>query len=222
MRRLLLGAGLTAAMLAAPAWGATTDVQVKGYSFSPANVTVAPGDTVTWHFAGPDLNHSVTADDGSFDSDPSTSSPLHAPGDTFAHTFPTAGTFSYHCKVHSFMTGKVVVSAPGTGPPPDTRDARITGLAVKGGRSCKGAGRKCHKKATSVSFKSDEAGSVKLSFKRSKGHSPKPLTKAMRFGANKLSLSPKRVPQGRYTLTLEATDGSGNSSPLKTAKFRVR
>ena len=50
----------------------------------------------------------------SFDSDPGrTPSNLdHPPGDTFSHTFNTPGTFSYICKVHSFMTGKVIVNGP--------------------------------------------------------------------------------------------------------------
>jgi plastocyanin len=31
-------------------------------------------------------------------------------GSTFGHTFATAGTFAYHCKIHSTMHGTVVVT----------------------------------------------------------------------------------------------------------------
>jgi plastocyanin len=30
-------------------------------------------------------------------------------GQTFTHTFDTAGTFKYHCSIHPFMTGSIVV-----------------------------------------------------------------------------------------------------------------
>src|SRR3954447_10424160 len=75
MRRLLLGAGLTFVWLAVPAWAATKDVDVSGFAYSPQTIQIDPGDTVTWHFSGPDLNHSVTSDDGqseSFDRTPAT------------------------------------------------------------------------------------------------------------------------------------------------------
>src|SRR5919112_4779012 len=127
MRRPLLVAGLLTLALAAPAHAATTGVDVANFAFKPATVNIAPGDTVTWTFKGPDLNHSVTS--SAFDSDPGNSMPLHVVGDTFSHTFPDAGTFSYICKVHSFMTGKVVV---GTAPPPDTTAPVISSLKVKG------------------------------------------------------------------------------------------
>ena len=31
------------------------------------------------------------------------------PNDTFKHTFMRTGVFDYHCIVHPFMTGKVIV-----------------------------------------------------------------------------------------------------------------
>src|SRR5215213_7408094 len=155
MRRLLLGAGLTVLALVAPAWGATSDVDVANFAFTPSSVSIQPGDTVTWHFRGPDLNHSVTSDPGqseSFDSDPGDSSPLHSPADTFSHTFNAAGTFTYVCKVHSFMSGEVVVGGPAGGAPStgggtptsgDSSPPAISLLRATGGRSCSGAKRAC-------------------------------------------------------------------------------
>src|SRR5215212_12201005 len=118
MRRVWLVAGVLGLALTAPAHAATKDVAVGDFAFTPATVNIAPGDEVRWTFRGPDLNHSVTS--ATFDSDPGNSSPLHVVGDKFSHTFPDAGTFSYICKVHSFMTGKVVVGNPQAPPPPDT------------------------------------------------------------------------------------------------------
>jgi LPXTG-motif cell wall-anchored protein len=41
-------------------------------------------------------------------------------GDSFSHTFNTAGTFAYHCQFHvaQGMVGTVVVEASSTTPPP--------------------------------------------------------------------------------------------------------
>lgn len=102
--------------LAARSGGATTHhVEVggsHGFAFSPMTVTIQPGDTVTWTNEGG--NHSVTADNGSFDSGVSSNAW------TFSHTYPSAGSFGYHCDEHggpgSGMFGTVVVQAAG-GPP---------------------------------------------------------------------------------------------------------
>ena len=50
------------------------------------------------------IPHTVTADDSSFDS-----SGL-VQGKTFSFTFDKAGTFAYHCSIHTTMTGTVVVA----------------------------------------------------------------------------------------------------------------
>jgi amicyanin len=77
-------------------------VTIKDFEFTPATVTIKVGGTVTWTNNGP-TTHSVTADDGSFDSG------NLSQGKTFSHTFQTAGTFSYHCSPHPFMKANVVV-----------------------------------------------------------------------------------------------------------------
>jgi len=81
-------------------------VSVGDNTFSPATVTINVGDTVTWNWVGQNP-HTVTADDGSFDSPQQTSG-------SFSHTFNTAGTFEYICEVHGqSMSGTVVVQAAG-------------------------------------------------------------------------------------------------------------
>ena len=77
-------------------------VEIKGFAFNPKDVTVKAGATVTWTHAD-DASHTVTADDDSFKSD------TLSRGATFSHTFDTAGTFAYHCSIHTTMTGTVVV-----------------------------------------------------------------------------------------------------------------
>lgn len=63
---------------------------------------VAPGTTVRWVNQDP-IQHSVTADGGSFDSG------LLDPGTEYARTFSREGTYAYHSTPHPFMEGRVVV-----------------------------------------------------------------------------------------------------------------
>jgi len=78
-------------------------VDIKGFAFSPASLEVAAGTTVTWTNSD-SATHTVTADDGSFDSGDL------ANGATFSFTFDTAGTFTYHCNIHPNMTATIVVT----------------------------------------------------------------------------------------------------------------
>jgi plastocyanin len=111
----LVSLGATALQAGAvPATGAA--VSIKNFAFSPTPLNVGVGTTVTWTNmdAAP---HSVTSDTGAFDSSPTNCSPSGTtgciqPNGTFASTFNTAGTFAYHCRVHSFMHGSIVVGAP--------------------------------------------------------------------------------------------------------------
>jgi plastocyanin len=78
--------------------------------FIPDQITVPVGTTVTWDNA--DLStHTVTADDGSFDSGSDPAKWLGS-GQKFSFTFSRAGTFTYHCIPHQTvgMVGTVVVS----------------------------------------------------------------------------------------------------------------
>jgi plastocyanin len=90
---------------------ATAHVSIVDFGYSPATITVTVGTTVTWTNTGTVI-HSVTADGGAFDSSPSCpTGPCINPGSAFSHVFATAGTFTYHCRVHSNMHGTVIVQA---------------------------------------------------------------------------------------------------------------
>lgn len=87
---------------AAPNPVATNKVAIVNFAFNPDAVVVKVGTTVTWTNQG--RTHTVTADDGSFDSGDI------AGGATFTVTFKTAGVFAYHCKIHTAMVAQVAVS----------------------------------------------------------------------------------------------------------------
>jgi plastocyanin len=212
---LLFGFAFAAAAPAAQA----ADVHISNFAFSPTPVTIAQGETVTWHWDGPDTNHSVTADKDqadSFDSDPGRSPTAadHPPTDTFDHTFNAAGTFTYFCKVHPFMTGKVVVEGPpGSGPPPDTTPPALTGVSAKGGRVCPRGKKHCKPRPTSVGFTLSEDATVILKV----AHRAKAtVSKELRAGKHVLKLSTRKLPVGKWTVSITATDGAGNTSaPVK-------
>jgi plastocyanin len=86
----------------AAAGGGGDAVTIQGFAFGPASLSVAAGSSVTWTNAD-STGHTVTADDGSFDSK------TIASGSTFTQAFPTAGTFAYHCSIHPNMKGTIEV-----------------------------------------------------------------------------------------------------------------
>jgi plastocyanin len=77
-------------------------VVLESFAFSPDNITVSVGTTVTWTNNDP-VTHTVTSNTGLF------SSGSLPPGGTFSFTFTQAGTFQYHCSIHTTMHGTVIV-----------------------------------------------------------------------------------------------------------------
>jgi plastocyanin len=72
-------------------------------SFDPPQINVPIGSIVSWTNAD-SIQHTVTSDEqGLFDAGPI------SPGDTFENVFDSAGEFGYHCAIHPFMTGVVMV-----------------------------------------------------------------------------------------------------------------
>ncbi|HEX2294624.1 MAG TPA: plastocyanin/azurin family copper-binding protein [Actinomycetota bacterium] len=115
MPRTLTSAGaavllVLAGLAASPARAADATVTMRENFFTPQEVRIDPGDTVTWSHAGT-RTHDVTSDTGAF------ASPGLARGGTFSHTFADEGTYYYHCSIHGRpgkqgMWGVVVVGDP--------------------------------------------------------------------------------------------------------------
>jgi plastocyanin len=103
-RRFALAAAIALAIPAGftPAFAKDVTVTISNFAFAPEATTIAPGDTVTF-VNGDDTIHSVVADDGSFHSDGLDTN------DKATFSFAKAGTFGYHCGLHPFMKGEIVV-----------------------------------------------------------------------------------------------------------------
>jgi plastocyanin len=75
----------------------------NGQSFVPKFISIPIQSIVTWT-NDDSIQHTVTSDEeGLFDSGPL------SPGDTIDNAFDTPGEFGYHCSIHPWMTGRVMV-----------------------------------------------------------------------------------------------------------------
>ncbi len=84
----------------------TVTITISNFTFAPKDLQIEAGTTIIWNNSLG--RHTVTADDGSFDS------PIMASGEEFKHTFSKPGTFPYFCKLHGAageqkMSGKIIV-----------------------------------------------------------------------------------------------------------------
>jgi len=95
-------------------------VSIADNFFDVADIAIEPGTTVYWSNEG-QVPHTVTADDGSFDS-----GQLN-PGDSYIVNFLGSGVVSYHCELHPEMVGSVTVGGGGEAARSDEEAAPTTG-----------------------------------------------------------------------------------------------
>ena len=79
-------------------------VSIANFAFTPGEITIAPGETVTWT-DDDGAPHGLEYNDGAKGVD------LLLPGSSFTRRFDRPGTYEYNCSVHPYMTGRVVVRA---------------------------------------------------------------------------------------------------------------
>ena len=96
----------TAASEAAAGGGeGAAKAEMRTMTFAPNRLEIAAGTTVRW-INNDQLVHTISADDGSWDSGPV------EPGRSWSHTFTQAGEYAFHCTPHPFMKAVVVVRQP--------------------------------------------------------------------------------------------------------------
>src|SRR6201999_2483374 len=106
MTRLLASILLAAAMMMTAlvaVQAAVMKVKIDKFTFSPQNLTVKAGTTVT-RTNEDDIPHVVAGP-------PTFKSKALDTDDHFSFTFTTPGTYSYFCSLHPHMTGSIVVEA---------------------------------------------------------------------------------------------------------------
>ena len=102
LKIILTSASLLALSAVAMQAHADGSIAISSFAFSPAVIEVPVGTQMTWTNQDK-ASHSIVGDADGFTSD------TLKQGDSFKHTFNTAGTYKYHCGFHKYMTGTVVV-----------------------------------------------------------------------------------------------------------------
>jgi plastocyanin len=240
VKRRVCGIALVAfGAFASPALA--TDTEIKGTDalvWDQPEVSIAPGDTVTWSFDGTTQFHHVKAN-GSTPADDawaSFESPLLIAGPPKSYTFTTEGVYNFFCSVHKdTMIGKVTVSvapvptpvptpvplsaqpfvndappvvAPETSVALDKAKPGLTALSAK--RRAKGVAR--------VKFKVSEESVTGIVFARGK----KIVKSYAVAGHGGLYFDAKGLRAGRYTVTVVAVDLAGNQSKARRLRLTVR
>jgi len=81
----------------------TYELDIENFVFEPFELKIKVGDTVIWTNRD-SVAHTVTSDSGTL-----LDSPYLSKDGQYSHTFTEEGIFSYHCKPHPNMKGRIIV-----------------------------------------------------------------------------------------------------------------
>ncbi|MEP6615863.1 MAG: cupredoxin domain-containing protein [Ginsengibacter sp.] len=87
-----------------PTGSNVASVTISGMTFSPATLTVKTGTTIVWK-NNDGTAHTATSNDGS-----TFNTGNILAGYSGTAVVNTAGNFTYHCQIHSNMTGTIIVT----------------------------------------------------------------------------------------------------------------
>jgi plastocyanin len=231
-----IAACLVATALAAPvaADASNRRIAIGDYRWTPPEVDIDLGEHVTWHWVGPDTVHSVTGTSANaigLDSDPQTAFPNHPVGDSFRLDFDAPGSYQFHCKLHSFVRGTVVVSSTPGNPntevdpvppiqvdlqPPTVSELRLNRYSFR-------------PRGTAMPFALDERSTLDAEIYRlRKKHKPRYAGyrewnayigyNSVKFGGRSDHFKAR---PGRYRAVIIATDESANTVTAKRLRFSI-
>jgi plastocyanin len=234
MRSLGVAAAVAVAALAPAATASAADQTIQAVdangtvdnSWSPASVSVAVGDTVTWSFAGASEPHNVESDSPNWTLASPIATTNHPPA---SYTFTAAGNYAFVCRVHpTSMKGTVTVGdAPPPPPPPlseqpfrndqpgpavleITDDTRPTLSRVQTSRIAHGV---------RVRFRVSEPARVTVRVKRGRRLVKSRTVRLARAGSRTINL--RGLPPGSYRIDVLAHDSADNRSRIKRARVTV-
>jgi plastocyanin len=98
------GGGGSAAACSKSTGAGTVQAAIKDFEFDPATVTAKVGDVITWTNNGP-TSHTVTVDNQT-----GCDTGTLTAGSTGSLTFTAAGTYPFHCSIHSSMKGTITIT----------------------------------------------------------------------------------------------------------------
>jgi plastocyanin len=222
-------------------WCFTTDATNKSCSSpnAPVDVTIDPGDTVTWEFPGPySAAHNAISDSANWTFTTGPASNPHTPNPT-SYEFNNPGVYTFRCQLHDFMNGTVRVgnatptptatatATPPSSPPPDTHPDTHPDTPAPSGSddavkpTVRSVRSTAIRRGVRVRFTLSEPATVTVRVKRARR-----VVKSARVqapaGTRTVTLRSKRLKKGRYTVEIAARDGSGNRSRLATKRVTLR
>ena len=233
MVRRLAGVLTVVALAGATPAGATSaKVAIGDFRWSPMDVTVARGDSVTWFWIGPDTQHSITALEpaNGVDSDPGDNAPEHQAGDEFSVTFDQPGDYQFHCKLHALVRGTLhVVDDPSLAGPSTEPDPQVVGDVVTPELTqARWAGSVRYGRGGELRYTLDEASRIRMDVMRPRRGVDRYMggrSFSGHIGWNRQAfrgaLRGKRLKPGRYYALLVAADAAGNRTKDVRVPFRV-
>jgi plastocyanin len=233
-------ATILASLVAAPAASAQgptiqavdgTPADQYNNRWSPSVVTINPGETVTWSFAGTSGFHNVQSE-GSNWNPPFRNGNADRQLPPASYTFSTEGTYTFVCEVHATtMRGTVTVGSPPPPPPPplseqhwandqqppavldsgtwDETRPRLSGVRASAVRN-----------GARVRFRLSERSRVLVTL-RLAGLTVKTARATLRAGRRTLTVRDPRL-RGRYRVVVVARDMAGNVSRAKDDRVTIR
>lgn len=226
------------------AHAANTRVSISDFSWSK-EPTINLGESVTWDWIGPDLQHSITGQAPNatqWDSDPGIPSPMQPLGRSFKVAFDQPGSYLFICKVHpQAVRGTVTVTDqpgdPNSDPGPqaplrfDLEPPLVEAVSLgKSKIGPKGRG-------AFLKFEVGEKGTASIDYyrivKTGKGKKKRNVRRfagyheaPVHIGINSIRVahrSPSFKPRaGRYVATFRVDDETSNSSPEFTLRFEIK
>ena len=85
--------------------------EIKGLAFNPEQITIRAGDSITWVNQDSD-RHRLSGDGIESRELPNKAS--------FTAQFPEPSQLAYHCTIHTYMEGRIIVLNPDGSTPPST------------------------------------------------------------------------------------------------------
>src|SRR6185503_13670700 len=209
IRFTLLAVLVVVAALPASANAADATVTISGKAFGPTAVTVDPGSSVTWNWAGGTHNVHVTAGPETFDSG------FKSAGGTYTRALTAPGTYRYQCDPHPDMQASVTVGAaaagtpaPAAAPGPDLAPPRLRSVSVS--------------RLAVVRATVSQPGTLSIRLLRG-GRTLRRATAPLAAGVNRIPLAVRGLRRGSYRVRLEARDAHGRrSAPVERTVLVTR
>ena len=218
---------LLALVAATPAGAANQTVVATDRVFTPADVTVFQGESVTWTNGGG--SHNVRFEDNAFTMP---AAPDAAPW-SVTRTFDQVGVFRYYCELHGYpngvdMSGAVTVK-PGSDEQPVTADRTAPALALSGSTRQKvlrqravfvnarvsEASRVIARASVSIPGSGKSRRAVSAGKNLPPGATAKLKPRFPRHTMRKFRRALRKHPRLTARLTVTATDAAGNRTSVK-------